>query len=237
MQCVILAGGLGTRIRDVAGDGPKSLIPVHGKPFIAYQLEWLHQCGVTDIVLCIGYQGRRIYDFVGDGDAWNVRVTYVDEKDQLRGTGGAVRLAADQGKLQPAFFLMYGDSYLPVDFGAINTIFNERPEPALMTVMHNFGQWDQSNARFDGSRVTCYDKKQKDGESLDYIDYGLSMLRTDPLMTEIPRDTVYDLARYFSTLSRKGLLAGLEIKKRFYEIGSPQGLSDFKMYVSALAAG
>jgi len=229
MQCAILAGGLGTRIRSVAGDLPKSLIPVHGKPFIHYQLDWLKRSDVQDVLLCIGYQGHLIRDVVGKGKAWNLNVSYLDERDQLRGTGGALRLAAEQKLLQPTYFLMYGDSFLPIDFQAIWNFFQKRPEPALMTIVRNQGQWDVSNASFDGTHVH-YNKKKAGAPGMDFIDYGLSLLRNDSIVEKIPAGVRYDLADYFADLSRQNTLAGYEIKDRFYEIGSPQGLADFKTF-------
>src|SRR5437870_5029024 len=113
MQCIILAGGLGTRIRSVIGDRPKALIPVLGRPFVAYQLDWLAKQGVTDVVMSIGHLGHMIRDAVGLHHE-GIAIRYSDEGTHLRGTGGAVRYAIDQGLLQQSFFILYGDSYLPI---------------------------------------------------------------------------------------------------------------------------
>src|SRR6187399_1289937 len=114
MQCVILAGGLGTRIRDRSGGLPKSLIPVLGKPFVFYQLEWLKRQKVERVVLSVGHRGDLIADVVGDGSNFGLSIAYADEGRDLRGTGGALRFIADQGLLDPGFFVLYGDSYLPI---------------------------------------------------------------------------------------------------------------------------
>src|SRR5438045_911304 len=106
MQCAILAGGLGTRIRSLTGDAiPKALIPVAGRPFVDRQLEWLARGGVTSVVFCIGHLGAQLRDFTGDGSRWGLEVRYADEGAALRGTGGALRLAADQGALEERFLL------------------------------------------------------------------------------------------------------------------------------------
>jgi NDP-sugar pyrophosphorylase family protein len=232
-QCVILAGGLGTRIRAQAGSLPKALLPIEGQAFVHYQLLQLRKSGIEDVVLCIGYEGQQIRDYVNDGSRWNLHVRYVDEGQELRGTGGALRLAGDQNVLHPLFFVLYGDSFLPIDFNPIWVYFYGRIEPALMTVMRNQGRWDRSNACFDGSKVTLYDKKKADSPGMEYIDYGLSLIRRDAMMTSIPSGTACDLADYFSTLSRAGQLAGYAVEQRFYEIGSPAGLEDFKAYQAA----
>src|SRR6266516_4867868 len=119
MQCVILAGVLGTRILERSAYLPKTLITVLGKPFIEYQLEWLARQGVRKVVLSIGYRGAMIAAAVGDGARFGLSVCYADEGNVLRGAGGALRLAADLGLLDEAFFLLYGDSYLPIDLAPV----------------------------------------------------------------------------------------------------------------------
>ena len=98
-ECVILAGGVASRLGAQAGELPKTLVPVAGRPFADYQLTWLAEEGVEDVVYCIGYRGDQIRDYVGDGARWGLSVTYVDEGADLRGTGGALRLAYDEGAL------------------------------------------------------------------------------------------------------------------------------------------
>ena len=93
---VVLAGGLGTRMKSTIPDVPKSLIPVRGRPFIEWQLEWLVEQGVRDVILCIGHRGGDIRRHVGTGASFGIRATYVDEGDSLRGTAGALRLAVDE---------------------------------------------------------------------------------------------------------------------------------------------
>src|SRR6185437_12319465 len=91
MQCVILAGGLGTRMWPEAQTVPKTLLPVHDRPFASWQLDWLSSAGIDSIVYCIGYHGGLVRDFVADGSAWGLsRVAYVDEGADLRGTAGAL---------------------------------------------------------------------------------------------------------------------------------------------------
>jgi len=95
VQCLILAGGLATRLRPVTETVAKAVMPVAGRPFAEYQLEWLARAGVTDVVYAIGFHGDQIRAAVGDGSRFGIRVTYVDEGEILLGTGGAVRLAYD----------------------------------------------------------------------------------------------------------------------------------------------
>jgi NDP-sugar pyrophosphorylase family protein len=230
MQCVILAGGLGTRMQSVSKELPKSLLPVRHRPFLYYQLAWLAKQGIKDVVLCIGHGGDQIQRYAEDGRIWGMMIHYVNEGNQLRGTGGALRLAYEQKILEPDFFVTYGDSFLPIDFNAVSAHFRTRKEPALMVVMKNEGRWDKSNASFDGQKVT-YDKKKATRDMI-YIDYGLSILRASLIEKEIPPHDAYDLADLLSRLSKRGKIAGYEVQSRFYEVGSPQGLKDFDDYLS-----
>jgi NDP-sugar pyrophosphorylase family protein len=223
-ECVILAGGVASRLGTHAGDLPKTLIPVAGRPFADHQLTWLAEQGVTQVVYCIGYRGDQIRDYVGDGARWGLHVTYVDEGSDLRGTGGALRLALDEGALAEHFAVLYGDSYLRVDLPVIFAAFRKSGRPAMMTVLRNDGRWDRSNADFDGALVTRYSKTEGD---FSWIDYGLSVLARE-VVARIPSERPADLADLLNDLSREGQLGGFEVGERFYEIGSPEGLAELE---------
>jgi NDP-sugar pyrophosphorylase family protein len=148
------------------------------------------------------------------------------------GTGGAIRKAIDDAPVQDEFLVTYGDSYLPIDYGAVWKRFLAQPLPALMTVLENHEKWDRSNACFDGTRVSLYDKwTETKPPQMRFVDYGLSALRKSMVQARIAAGEKMDLARLFHTLSLEGQLAGYEVKTRFYEIGSPQGLADLREYV------
>lgn len=224
MQCVILAGGLGTRMRHRFESLPKVLIPVCGRPFAQWQLDWLAGQGVTDVVYSIGYRGDMVRATVGDGARWGVPIHYVDEGSDLRGTAGAIRLAADHGVLAESFFVLYGDSFLTIDLASVWAAFLARRRPALMTVFRNDGQWDRSNVVFRDPSVSLYDKEGPPAPDMVYIDYGLSVLTLDVIDRHVPAGVACDLATVFHRLSLDGELAGYEATERFYEIGSDEGL-------------
>src|SRR5438093_756867 len=87
---VILAGGLGTRLRSVYAAGPKSMAPVAGRPFLDYLLCWLQSQGVKEVILCVGYKRSHIKRFVGRGRKWGLQANYSIEHTPL-GTGGALK--------------------------------------------------------------------------------------------------------------------------------------------------
>ena len=185
MQCVILAGGLATRMRPLTDVRPKALLPVAGRPFADLQLEWLARHGVTDVVLSIGYKGEMLREHVGDGARFGLAVSYVDEGEHLRGTAGALRLALSRGALEESFLVTYGDSFLPIDFGAVYRAFRGAgPAPRSRRSSRSEGRWDTSNvittsaSAAGAGRVVLYDKRRQTRPAADfaYIDYGLLAL-------------------------------------------------------------
>ncbi len=229
MQVVILAGGLGTRMRSLAPEIPKCLIEVAGRPFADLQLSWLSSQGVSHVLYSIGYLGDQIRAFVGDGSAWNLDVHYVDEGSDLRGTAGALRLSLDLHLLEDRFLVLYGDSYLTVSLDQVAKAHQGGDLPALMTVFRNEGRWEESNAAFNGTLVTRYEKHSASpSPDMCFVDYGLSALLRSVVEQEIPAGTESDLATLFATLSVQGRLGGFEAQDRFYEIGSLQGLQDLE---------
>ncbi len=230
MQCVILAGGLGTRMRPLTETCPKTLLPVRGRPFAWHQLHWLASQGITEVVYSIGHQGDMIWRYWAEEPPPIASIRYVDEGEKLRGTAGALLLARDEGVLDENFFVIYGDSFLPVEYRPVWRAFETSGQPALMTVLRNEGRWDRSNVTYQPGRVMLYDKAAAPG--MQYIDYGLSCLHRE-VLREV---TSPDLAVLFHDLSVSGRLAAFEVRERFYEIGSPAGLYDFERYLQTREA-
>lgn len=228
MQMVILAGGLATKLRPLTEAIPKSLLRIKEKPFLEYQIELLKGHGITDIVLCIGYLGDQIKDYFGDGSRFGVKIRYSEEGETLLGTAGAVKNA--EPLLSQEFLLMYGDSYLLLNYGEVMHHFQGFNKLGLMVVYKNFGRWDKSNVVIEGDLVKVYDKGAHLPDMI-YIDEGLSMLRREALAI-IPAGNVVSLEEFYQTLIQRGELLAFETKQRFYEIGSPQGLEEFKTLVS-----
>ena len=233
LQCVVLAGGVGTRMRPATERMPKALLPVLDRPFCDWQLELLARNGIERVLYSVGHLGEMLRDHVGDGSRFGLRVGYVDEGQHLRGTGGALRLAYDLGELEDAFFVLYGDSYLPIDYRAVQEAWESSDLPALMTVFRNDGQWDASNAIYAGGRVVLYDKERPAdrAEEMRWIDYGLSAFGREVIGDYCVPGASADLADLARDLSRDGRLAGYEVMQRFYEAGSPEGLADLEAYL------
>ena len=227
LPVAILAGGLATRLRPVTETVPKVLLEVAGKPFLEHQLARLRDQGVEDVVLCVGYLGEAIRERYGDGRAHGVRISYAFDGPKLLGTGGAIRNALPL--LGEAFFVMYGDSYLRIDFAEVEGAFRRLAKPGLMTLFHNRGLWDVSNVCYANGTIQRYDKALRDPD-MQHIDYGLSVFKSE-VFAEYPLDTVLDLAQVMRTLVDRGDMAGFEAQERFYEIGSPEGWRELDQFL------
>ncbi|HEX4343030.1 MAG TPA: nucleotidyltransferase family protein [Verrucomicrobiae bacterium] len=225
----ILAGGLATRLRPITEKIPKSLVPVAGKPFLAHQLELLRARGLRRIVLCIGYLGEMIQKDFGDGSAYGVHLDYSFDGPKLLGTGGALKRALP--KLGEEFFVLYGDSYLPIQYQPIAECFHRSGKLGLMTVYRNEGLYDTSNVVFADGEIKVYDKKAKLPE-MRHIDYGLSLFKAS-VFNSYSADQPFDLAEVMGKLVREKQLAGYEVPERFYEMGSPAGLAELEELITS----
>ena len=114
LPVAILAGGLGTRLYPLTERIPKALVEINGEPFLAHQLRLLRARGIERVVLCIGQHGERIREYAGDGARFGLAIDYSPDGPVLLGTAGAVRQALPL--LGDAFFVVYGDSYLPCSY-------------------------------------------------------------------------------------------------------------------------
>jgi NDP-sugar pyrophosphorylase family protein len=228
LPVAILAGGLATRLRPVTEKIPKSLVEINGEPFLAHQLRLLTRNGIRRATLCVGYFGEMIEEYAGDGRRFGIDLTYSPDGPELRGTAGAIAQALPL--LGERFFVLYGDSYLPCDYRAVQQAFENSRKPALMTVFQNRDQWDSSNVRFVDGRILAYNKKLRTPE-MRHIDYGLGVFdRTE--FQRIPEHGTYDLANLYQQILSEGALAGYEVEQRFYEVGSFQGIVELSAYLA-----
>lgn len=218
----ILAGGLATRLRPVTEKIPKALISVAGQSFLSHQLRLLKKAGIRKVVLCVGYLGNLIEREFGDGNSFGLQICYSFDGPDLLGTGGALKKAIP--RLGDGFLVLYGDSYLPIDYAAPARAFAASGKLALMTVFRNENRWDPSNVWFESGQIKSYDKQKRTAE-MKHIDYGLGVLSAAALAPS-PDDRPFDLVNVYQDLIAKKELAGFEVEQRFYEIGSPQGLAE-----------
>jgi NDP-sugar pyrophosphorylase family protein len=219
----ILAGGRGTRLGERARDVPKPLVEVAGEPFLIHQLRLLAEHGVREAVICVGHRGEMIESRIGT-ERFGIEIAYSHDGPGLDGTLGAIRRA--RPLLGERFLVLYGDTYLRIDYAAVNQAWCDSALPALMVVLRNEGRWDTSNVRYEQGRVIAYDKLAPTPE-MRWIDYGLGGLTSEAL-TRVPDS---DLASLHGELARRGELCGYPASERFYEIGTPEALEETENFL------
>jgi NDP-sugar pyrophosphorylase family protein len=224
----ILAGGLGTRLGERVADTPKPLLEVAGQPFLAHQLRLLASHGVGKVVLCVGYRGEQIQARIGDRQ-FGVGIRYSFDAPGLDGTLGAIRRALPL--LGERFLVLYGDTYLRIDYGAVAWSWRESGLPAVMTVLRNEGRWDTSNALYRDGLVLRYDKRAPQPD-MRWIDYGLGGL--EPATLDLVPPDMRDLSDLYRQVARDRQLYGFEASERFYEIGTPEGLAATDAFLRGL---
>jgi NDP-sugar pyrophosphorylase family protein len=203
------------------------LIEVAGKPFLQHQLAMLREQGMRRVVLCVGFLGEQVRQQFGNGSAHGVELLYSFDGPVLLGTGGAIRQALPL--LGETFFVLYGDSYLTIEFNEVARALSESRKSALMTVFDNRDRWDTSNVWFTDGQIRRYDKKVRTPE-MQHIDYGLSTFHSSVFAT-YPSGVGLDLSDILRDLAAKEDLAGYEASQRFYEIGSQSGLQELDRYL------
>ena len=228
LPVAILAGGLGTRLYPLTERIPKALVEINGEPFLAHQLRLLRACGIERVVLCIGQHGERIREYAGDGTRFGMAIDYSFDGPALLGTAGAVRHALPL--LGDAFFVVYGDSYLPCSYRDVAEAFRAAGQPGLMTVYRNEGRWDSSNVEFAEGRILAYDKKNRTAR-MQHIDYGLGVFSRAAFEGGSDADLA-ELADLYRDLLRRNQLAAFEVHERFYEIGSFDGIAELSRHLA-----
>jgi NDP-sugar pyrophosphorylase family protein len=223
----ILAGGLGTRLGERVANTPKPLLEVAGEPFLMHQLRLLASCGTCEVVLCVGYLGEQIESKIGS-ERFGVAIRYSFDASELDGTLGAVRRALPL--LGEQFLVLYGDTYLRIDYAAVARRWRASGLPAMMTVLRNDGSWDTSNVVYQDGLVLDYNKHLP-SERMRWIDYGLGGL-TAGAIDRVPLSEP-DLAVLYEQLARRRELLGVLTSKRFYEIGTPAGFTETDAFLRA----
>jgi NDP-sugar pyrophosphorylase family protein len=223
----ILAGGRGTRLGARAGGVPKPLVEVAGEPFLIHQLRLLADRGAREAIICVGHCGHMIESRIGS-ERFGVKIAYSHDGPGLDGTLGAIRRAL--AVLPERFLVLYGDTYLRLDYRAAASAWSDSGLPALMVVLRNEGSWDTSNARCEHGLVTAYDKHAPTAD-MAWIDYGLGGLTAAALERVAPSEG--DLAALYSALARRRELCGHPASERFYEIGTPAALAETEAFLAA----
>jgi N-acetyl-alpha-D-muramate 1-phosphate uridylyltransferase len=227
---VILSGGKATRLYPVTKKMPKAMLELAGRPFIAHQLEMLKYNGFKRVIICAGYYGAVLENYIRATNQYGLTIDFSFDGAKLLGTAGAIKKALPM--LEKSFAVIYGDSYLTEDIWPISNFFLQSNKKSLMTVFKNNNKWDTSNIIYADNKIIKYDKKNITQE-MQYIDYGLLFFKVEAF-SKILENQYYDLADLCVDLINEEQMAGYEAKKRFYEIGSFNGLEETRKYLEYL---
>jgi NDP-sugar pyrophosphorylase family protein len=219
---IILSGGKGLRVSKLTKKTPKCLIDINGKPFLYHQLKYLQKYRIKNVILSVGYLSNKINAYVDkEIDFLNIKI--VNDGNKLLGTGGAIMKSLDL--LKEKFFVIYGDSYLNFNLNKLKS----KSKFSSMAIFKNDNKYDLSNVDIKKSRFIFYNKT-KTKNDCNYIDYGVSYLNKSIFKNE-KRYKKFDLSLTLNKASKKNQLKGLIVKKRFYEIGSYDGIKQLKNFL------
>ena len=227
LPLAILAGGYASRLGFLTRDLPKCLIKINGRPFVDWQLDLLVKNGYSNFVFCVAYKSDMIQEYLGDGSDRGINIQYSLDGETQLGTGGAIQKALP--KLGKEFGVIYGDSYLPINYSAIEQNFLNSKFHALMTVYKNNNQFDTSNVEFLDGKLIDY-QKGSDNKNMYHIDYGITFFREEAFYPWIDQ-SLFDLSIVCHQLAKDRQLDGFEVFERFYEIGSVQGIEEFSRHL------
>ena len=228
---LILAGGAGTRLGELGRERPKSLVPVFGEPFLKLQLALLTAAGFREFVFCLGHLGQAIREYVGTGEAFGIKALYSDDGEKLLGTGGALRKALKSVNLPSReCAIIYGDSYLPIDYQAVAKSFHRLKKSGIVTVFRDDVVGVPANTEVEHELVVAYDKEQPT-KKMEFIDYGFMIFETSALL-DSPYEGAFDMSVLVKQLATEKRLAAFEVAQRFYEVGTPDGIATLEKYLA-----
>lgn len=158
MECIILAGGMGTRLRSVVSDVPKCMAPVAGKPFLYYLFTTLIESGFTHIILSLGYKHEVIEKWIASS-SFPIAISSVTEDTPL-GTGGAVKLALSHAN-EEEIFILNGDTFFEVDFMDMLALHKKNRSAATLALkeMRQFDRYGVVDIEVPSNRILRFHEK------------------------------------------------------------------------------
>ncbi len=220
-QAVILAGGVGERLRPLTYTTPKPMVPVNGRPYLEYLVELLKKNGISEIVLLVGYLHEKIIDYFGDGSDFGINIKY-SIGDVSFETGKRIKDA--ESLIHEHFLLMYCDNYWPLDLKRLTELYNRNKTAVIVTVYTNKDSITRNNVYVDDKGyVVKYDKSRKD-KDLNGVEIGFFIIDKDVLGL-MPGNNFSFEQEILPKLIKKRQLSGYLTDHRYYSIGSPERLA------------
>ena len=222
MQAVILAGGIGTRLRPLTYKTPKPMMEINGKPFLEYLIMYLKSQNLKNILICTGYLAEKIFSYFKDGSAFGVNIQFSNEKNPI-GTGGALRNA--EMFLNDKFILLNGDTFMPLDYNELISYYKNSNDKNVIVVNKN--KKSQGNIMVNHDKiVTAYNKTEK---KLGYNDCGVQIFRKE-ILRLMPKNKKVSLENeIFPLLIKKKKLIAFETETDFFDFGTFESLKKFNI--------
>ena len=219
-QAVILAGGRGTRLKEITKDIPKPMVPFHGRPFLEYVLEYLKGQGISEILILLGYLSEQVTEYFGDGSHLGMSITY-DITAVENDTGRRIELALP--KINEEFLLCYCDNYCPLPLKMMAAQWRSSGLDAQATIYTNFDGYTKSNLRVENNKVTVYDKTRTTPE-LQGVEIGFLFAKKS-IVRHFPIGENQNFERVvFPKLIEAGELGAFQTEHRYYSVGKPERL-------------
>lgn len=234
-QAVILVGGKGERLKPLTDNMPKPMVEVCGRPFLEYLLLLLKGNEIRNLLFLAGYLGGKIETYFGDGRKWGVKIDYSFEKEPV-GTGGALKLAKD--KLEDEFFLLFGDSYLPINYMKMANEYTKSKKKAVLAIYDNREDTGVPfNVTVDKSKkiISLYDKGKGNTQSFNYCDAGVAVVNKEVLSLVRGKMPISFEEETYPKLIAKGGLGYYIAENRFYDIGAIGRIKNFEKYILEVA--
>ncbi len=229
MKTVILAGGLGTRLRPITYDYPKPMLPIRGKPFVEYLMNHLKSQGITEIILCLHYMADKFFEYFGDGTKFGLKITYSVEEAPL-GTAGAIKNV--ENFLDETFVVLNGDTYVNLNFQKMLGFHRDNKALGTIALMRV-----KNPARY-GSVDVCTDWRvigfsEKTRVHNGYINVGAYIFR-DKILDFIPKNEKISLEKEVlpNLLKNEERIYGFLTEGYFIDIGVLEDYQRFQMEVA-----
>lgn len=232
MRALILAGGLGTRLREMVTDRPKVMAKVKGKPFLEYLIIFLKREGILEIVISVGYLAEKIINYFGNGKKFGVKIFYSCEKQELLGTGGAIKTA--EKFFNNEFLVLNGDTYMNFKIADFVKFHQSKKADFSIALGKTYGYTAVGSILIDKNlRIIDFLEKKKVKKA--YINSGF-MIIEPKIFSFIPKKKAVSMEKeIIPLLINKGFrIYGYPVLKRFVDIGTPKGYQSAKRFLKKL---
>jgi len=218
-KALVMAGGFGTRLKELTKDTPKPMLPLQGKPILEYTVDLCRRFGIRDIAMSVFYHKDRIKEYFGDGSKWGVKIRYVEETEPL-GTGGALLLA--RNFLDEPFMMCNADELKDIDLEEMEQQHLSTGALATLALTHVEDPSAYGVADLEGEKIHKFVEKPKIEEAPSkWISAGLYIM-SPSVIRMVPEGFTMIEKALFPKIAKKGLLFGYKFYGQWFDTGTPE---------------